>query len=450
VDILVIIDYIVDIRNGMVRSNEELKYLQISDYIMTFSIYYFESFKDELTDKTLDEIIKNLTKILYGSERLKDNKIDINNEYYHSDRFIHATRLDNSYYFGDDISILGMQIVPIITHNNPDIQDQVYTSAENIGYEFADYKKLNKCKILLLMNYLKLYYGVKYFISVDCPNDYEQELWEKLTYHTDRNPNIFRCFYIKDMFSHTLNEAVFLADRILEYGDNMVFHCYAGFGRTGTVTLFTYILLNLNSMLGEYAVSTADDRYELVSLVKTFLRLMYDMETLKEFTNNIYPNNFNPNVSGIPANEIFNHAIRDPDDILYYNNLLNHRINAMYVAIIHAITNKYKGAEFKWLNEIPVVLTYFDPVEYGDLDIIDDTMIKNSTKKILTKFSIDAIQTKMQHTLATTYLTIDNFFYIKPVGETEFNGSTEKYTDNSKYSGSYPEIEKLNKMKSKS
>jgi hypothetical protein len=277
------------------------------------------------------------------------------------------------------------------------------------------------------MNFLKLYYGVKYFISLDCPNNYEQELWEQLTYH--KNPNIFRCFYITDMFSHTLKEAVFLAGRILEYGDKMVFHCYAGYGRTGTAVLFAYILLKLDKLLANYKKLKNIQAKEIVKeQITEFLKFFNgNMDNLKLLTNLIYPNNYTSGISGIPADEIFDHYINKsiPDDVLYFNNLLNHRINAMYVAIIHAITNKYKGDEFDWLNEISVVLTVFDPVKYNILT--GPNRIKNSTDKIPTKFSIDEIYKTIDDKLATTYLTIDNFFYIKPNGETEFNGSTSGY-----------------------
>jgi hypothetical protein len=336
---------------------------------------------------------------------------DINNCYYGNKDLQHITELKGPNNFNN---LYGMQkLIPL---------EDVKKIKEEYLLENVDEEKLQKIKryekkfrYMVIMNYLRLRYNIKHYVNINIENKKEKEMWTKYLLGTQKPPSgnlefqpecKYYHFEVKDMCSFSIREAIyqlFIFMPLIEKNEKIIFHCAAGFGRTGITLLLLTLCNTLVSHIKEYITakftSNPDNVFsaktKIENFIGTFLGQGWNLNNLKTLFGSIY--------SGKPLNEIFENKNRtvSPE---FLNILRAHRINAIIIAILYYISamGYYRECE-PWISNIDIQLIYYSEIN-----------IDNSEKKkqMNMKFNLESIQANISKISLPHVLNL--IFYLTP------------------------------------
>lgn len=289
--------------------------------------------------------------ILYGEEY--HGGFDVLAKYYYSDIYGHITKVYN-------LNIYGMgKPVPI---------EEPYISAD---------KKI-LFKYLILMNFLRLCHGITYYVNINPKNDSEKIIWNYgLGMQLAPNGNSlhntksrYLHLEVRDFTAYSLRYAIYLLMLFENNDANTIFHCSAGFGRTGSTMLFLALAKNLCQLLRNSDIDGAE------YFCKTYL-FDENFDNLKCFLSNHYNDN---------KNEIVK-------EVFHLNHIFCQRMNTIKIAILYYITkmklyNEKINQKF-YLNYFNVSTNTLESIEYTyklETFITNFTTLKTSNPDVLGLF----------------------------------------------------------------
>ena len=162
---------------------------------------------------------------------------------------------------------------------------QVLKHLESFRYIYGMQNVSDDCEDLYkMMKYLRVNKNIKRFVCLQC-GSHERDMWLYVAERVNELDNSF--FYdrhIEDYISYSFENAMSILQLIHESKDSIVFHCTAGWGRTGSVMflilLYFRAIRNRNVLRKPLNTKThyTDGDIEDTSLCKE-----YSFEAAKEF-----------------------------------------------------------------------------------------------------------------------------------------------------------------------
>lgn len=242
-----------------------------------------------------------------GPEIVGDD--DILRKYYHYDECVHISRVKG-------FNIFGM--------GKPKPLNEDHTTEE---------RNMVRLEYLIMMNFLRVRHGIVNYVNIHVENPLENTTWN---YGLGRQtidsgnyalgqpyPHRYYHLEIEDMTSFTLRDAIYLLILFENDSKPILFHCAAGYGRTGS----NILLLTLAKTLCGYLRN--NQIQEALDFCRTYL-FTNDFASLRTFLDNHYNN---------PDNKILEEIFGPTDrELNFFNNLLCHRMNTIKIAILYYIT----------------------------------------------------------------------------------------------------------------
>ena len=162
---------------------------------------------------------------------------------------------------------------------------QILKHLESHRYIYGMQNVSDDCEDLYkMMKYLRVNKNIKRFVCLQC-GSYERDMWLYVAERVNELENSF--FYdrhVQDYISYSFENAMSILQLIHESKDSIVFHCTAGWGRTGSVMflilLYFRAIRNRNVLRKPLNIKThyTDGDIEDTSLCKE-----YSFEAAKEF-----------------------------------------------------------------------------------------------------------------------------------------------------------------------
>jgi hypothetical protein len=349
-----------------------------NDYDIKLSYDYWDHEKDIYIYKNDQSLLDLLCKKIYGyfnSNIYSPGPIkggdDVLCKYYPYINCIHITAV---YQF----EIFGMQkLIPIL----------------------SSYNDNNLFSYLIIMNFLRLRYKLINYVNINIKNDDEERMWKWglgrhiLPSGNLSNPYPSNYFHLEiiDMLSFTIRDAIYVLKLFETNNDPILFHCAAGFGRTGSNILLLTLAKTLCSYLRDWRDNgNIEAKQNAIEFCTKYL-CEDSFNNMCKFLQEHYNDNFNTVID-----EIFKY--RHKEEIYHKQQkiLICQRMNTIKVAILYYITKQ--NLYIEELN-IPFNLNIYQPdlrhhtINYNLNEfIIDINKINDDIYKIM--FRCDKSKTK--------------------------------------------------------
>lgn len=291
-------------------------------------------------DNLLDLLVKKLygyynNNIIIGQNIGGD---DVLCKYYTYPNCVHISNADGTNYYGMQ------KLIPIESGDSP------ATISE---------KKFN---YIIIMNFLRLRYKMENYVNINIANDYEERIWKwglggQIAPSGNlviERPSKYFHLEILDMTSFTIRDAIYLLKLFEEDEMPTIFHCAAGFGRTGSNILLLSLAKTLCSYLSNWHYYGEKTYKDTAINIVTDLLCQPNFDNIRDYLIQTYND-----INGTIIDEVIELTSRlgKGDDDFYYT-LLYHRMNTIKVAILYYITKK--GLYIDEFEVIPFTLHWFN------------------------------------------------------------------------------------------